>query len=269
MKENFPNPCLPVVLRFEGGYSNDAHDPGGATLNGVIQTVYSAYRRSKGQAVQPVSRMTAAERDDIYRTRFWDAVKGDGLPSGIDMAVFDAGVNSGPARALKWLHASWRRTPAETIRAFSGRRLGFVRSLRIFTYFGKGWSARIAAVEARALRMAAEALSPPASPGGLFAPRPPAPAIVAARLRNHAQSSLARLDDARTAGHVASGGGVAAAAGGGFSGLPWEAALALLAAAGVLAACCYARSAFEHARASAIVEEASAVLQPAVPAVAP
>ena len=52
--------------------------------------------------------MGAAERDEIYRNEYWNAVNGDRLRAGEDLCVFDFAVNSGPARAARSLASLWR-----------------------------------------------------------------------------------------------------------------------------------------------------------------
>src|ERR1700722_18553072 len=93
--------ALSQVLRHEGGVCDDPRDPGGRTNCGITQANYDVYRKSKGLPPHDVYLMADNERDDIYRTRYWDAVRGDQLPSGLDYVVFDGAVNSGVAQSVK------------------------------------------------------------------------------------------------------------------------------------------------------------------------
>jgi lysozyme family protein len=105
MRDNF-DASLAATLKFEGNYSNDSGDRGGATMWGVTHIDYDAYRRSHQQDTRDVREMTEAERDDIYRNRYWSVIHGDDLPAGIDFVVWDAGVNSGNSRGANWLNAA-------------------------------------------------------------------------------------------------------------------------------------------------------------------
>jgi lysozyme family protein len=163
MKDNFEK-CLPYTLRYEGGYSNDVGDPGGKTMRGVTWRRYNEYRRDKGLARRPVRECTMDETRDIYRRYYWDAVNGDALPAGPDFAVFDGGVNSGPARGRQWLAQAIRQTdgsPVTVARAVCDIRLAYdMRLTRLWRRFGRGWKARINDVRARAVEMAAAAPQP-------------------------------------------------------------------------------------------------------------
>lgn len=159
MKDNF-SACLAFVLKQEGGYVDNPKDPGGATLNGVTQGSYDLWRRSRGLPLMPVRQMEAAERDLIYRTRYWDLINGDTLAKGVDLAVMDPAVNSGVSRAKAWLAASIGGADIDTIKRICAKRLSFLNGLGTFKVFGKGWTRRVADVEATALKMAAGALSP-------------------------------------------------------------------------------------------------------------
>ena len=157
--------CERSVLAFEGGKVNNPNDPGGRTNQGVIQRVYDGWRRRKGMPLRSVYQMEDAERDDIYRSQYWVAVRGDELPAGVDLAVFDGAVNSGPAQAIKWLQRALGvavdgHIGEATLRALEectdmdalvagicARRLAFMKSLRTWPTFGKGWSRRVAAVQ--------------------------------------------------------------------------------------------------------------------------
>jgi lysozyme family protein len=172
--------CEKTVLAFEGGKVNNPNDPGGRTNEGVIQRVYDGWRRRKGLALRSVYEMEGAERDDIYRNQYWVAVRGDELPAGVDLAVYDGAVNSGPAQATKWLQralgvtvdghigeATLRALEECTdmdglVRKICARRLAFMRALRAWPTFGKGWTRRVAAVQRASLCLAAGAVAPAA-----------------------------------------------------------------------------------------------------------
>ncbi|WP_321337896.1 glycoside hydrolase family 108 protein [Breoghania sp.] len=177
--ENF-SPSLALVLRYEGGFVNNPKDPGGATNYGVTQATYDAFRRSRNMPCVSVRYIAKAERNAIYRREYWDRVAGDGLPAGLDFATFDGGVNSGVSRGAKWLQgalgvakdgkvgmktlaaANGTLERTKVIRDMCAARLSFLHRLTHWKTFGKGWSARVANVEAEASRMALEAVSLPA-----------------------------------------------------------------------------------------------------------
>lgn len=164
-KESFTQ-ALAAVLRHEGGYSNHPDDPGGPTMKGVIQRVYDAWRRSRGLAVRPVREIEDAELKEIYRRQYWDAVRADELPAGIDYVVFDGAVNSGPAQSAKWLQralalpadgqvgevtlnaarAAAETGPSRLVDDICDRRLAMLKALRTWPVFGKGWGRRVADV---------------------------------------------------------------------------------------------------------------------------
>jgi lysozyme family protein len=160
---------LQLVLVHEGGYSNDPRDPGGATMKGVTQRVYDMYRKAKGLTPRSVKSITRDELQDIYKSRYWDMIKGDQLPAGVDYVCFDGAVNSGPVQAGKWLQKALGshyigkidgQVGASTVaaaldhpnhdalvEAICARRLAFLRALKTWRVFGKGWQARVDDVE--------------------------------------------------------------------------------------------------------------------------
>lgn len=153
-----------VTHRWEHGYSDHPRDPGGATQDGVTQRVYDAWRRQKGYPVQSVRKSTEKERLAIYRAQYWDAVKGERLPPGIDLAIYDFAVNSGVVRAVKYLQAALgvkvdgligavtlraaqdayeRGQTAIVLKKIMDGRESFLRGLSTFDAFGKGWMNRV------------------------------------------------------------------------------------------------------------------------------
>ena len=94
---------LAFTLKWEGGYSNNIHDAGGATNFGVTHSVYDTYRHSKHLPFQNVKNITPEEINDIYYNSYWKQAKCAAMPSKVAMTVFDFSVNSGVGRAIKKL----------------------------------------------------------------------------------------------------------------------------------------------------------------------
>jgi lysozyme family protein len=159
---------LALVLAHEGGYVNHPADPGGPTNHGVTQRVYDAYRKLHGQSVQSVKAICTSEVEEIYRKQYWRNIRGDDLPSGLDYAVFDFAVNSGIARAVRYLQravgvkddavmgdetlshviAAYKANPEKLITQYCANRLAFMQGLSIYATFGKGWFRRVMGAKA-------------------------------------------------------------------------------------------------------------------------
>jgi lysozyme family protein len=172
--------CLDEVLRHEGGYADHPRDPGGATNMGITRKTLAGWRKVSPWWNLPKTAIQKLERDEaarIYRASFWERTKASALPPGLDLAVFDYAVNSGPDRAIRALQtevgakADGHLGPltieavrahtaksglAGLIEALGTRRLNFLSRLSTFSTFGKGWTARVAAVQAVALQAAGE-----------------------------------------------------------------------------------------------------------------
>lgn len=172
MQANFAS-SLARVLTSEGGYNNDPQDLGGATNFGITQNTYDEYRTSCALPHQTVKFITQLEVASIYKHKFWDVVSGDSLPTGLDYAVFDFAVNSGPGRAARFLQSivgvnqDGQIGPAtlaainahgvtRTIDDICNRRLVFLEHLPAFGHF-PGWVKRDKSVQAESDREAAAA----------------------------------------------------------------------------------------------------------------
>lgn len=160
MKQNFKQ-IQGWVLAHEGGYVNHPADPGGATNQGITQQTYDGWRRSRGESPRPVKQLLASERDAIYKTQYWNVVRGDDLPSGLDYAVYDFAVNSGAARATKELQRllgvkvdgqlgnitlgaiATRGDLVGLIEQLCEARLRFMKRLKHWKTFGRGWTRRV------------------------------------------------------------------------------------------------------------------------------
>lgn len=165
------NAALTRLLKDEGGYTDHPSDPGGPTNFGI--TLADARRYWKGNAMaDDVRAMPQSVARKIYRERYWNALRCDELPAGVDYAVFDYGVNSGIGRAGKVLRrilklpdrtsvvsedvivAANASAARDVVIAICAERLVFLKSLKTFPVFGRGWTARVGGVRAAALAMA-------------------------------------------------------------------------------------------------------------------
>lgn len=149
-RENFPV-CLPIILKHEGGWADHPKDPGGATMKGITLTTFRRYKPNAGKtALRNISDEDVAR---IYRDGYWDTVGAEALHHGVDLAVFDVSVNSGPGRAKKLLAANATKQGDALIKAICASRMAFLRGLKHWSTFGKGWSRRVADIEARGVAM--------------------------------------------------------------------------------------------------------------------
>jgi lysozyme family protein len=176
--------ALKRVLIHEGGKVDHPKDPGGKTNRGITQRVYNAWLGKSGQQPKDVYGITDAEVEAIYKFQFWDAIKGDYLPDGVGYVVFDGAVNSGSKQSVKWLQRALSFTPDQVdgvlgtitldavnavndhdalIAKIIDRREAFLRALKTFKTFGKGWMRRISDVEQTGQAWAVGSVGPNAS----------------------------------------------------------------------------------------------------------
>ncbi|TWI32727.1 glycoside hydrolase family 108 protein [Paracoccus sulfuroxidans] len=182
MKDNF-DACMTQVFLHEGGYADDPADPGGETNFGISKRSYPE---------ENIKGMTRARAAQIYRRDFWDAVSGDSLPAGLDLLAFDPAVNSGVSRGAKWLQqalgvpddgkigpktiaAARAAHPVAVIDRACDLRLAFLRTLKTWPRYGKGWTARVESIREVATAMAA---SKPAAPVTTPTTSPAAPGFI-------------------------------------------------------------------------------------------
>jgi len=169
MNENWDD-SFAAVLKHEGGFVNHPKDPGGMTNLGVTKAAIEAYLgRTVDEAF--MRSLTPDSVKPFYKSQYWDKIKGDQLPSGVDYAAYDLAVNSGVSRAAKYLQeiagvvadgmigpksleAIKACNPEQMVTALCDMRLDFLKRLPTFDTFGKGWSRRVAEVKDKASGMA-------------------------------------------------------------------------------------------------------------------
>ena len=158
MQKNYDK-CLKAILHHEGGYVNHPKDPGGETNLGVTKRVYEEHGGTKD-----MKDLTVEDVAPIYKKGYWDKMKGDDLPSGLDLCVFDFGVNAGPGRSAKYLQTMIGTVAdggigpntlkavanyveevglEQAVENFQKARQGYYEKLSTFDTFGKGWTRRV------------------------------------------------------------------------------------------------------------------------------
>jgi lysozyme family protein len=147
---------------YERGHDDDPRDPGGRTAEGITQREYDVWRAKHGLPKQDVFNISEDEVRIFYKL-YWDRVRGDELPAGIDFVAAEGSLNSGPSQSAKWLQRALKMNNVDgeigpaTIAAanadtdndlivadYCARRLAFMKGLKTWGHFGKGWSARVA-----------------------------------------------------------------------------------------------------------------------------
>jgi lysozyme family protein len=169
MKQNWEE-ALAHILKYEGGYVDHKLDPGGMTNLGVTKRVWEEWT-GKPATEADMRALTPAMVGPLYKKRYWDAVRGDDLPAGVDLCVFDCAVNAGVGRASRFLQqavgvdadgkigpmtisAVTAKPADEIIEAFCALREAHYKSLSTFDTFGKGWMRRLASVKVESTDMA-------------------------------------------------------------------------------------------------------------------
>ena len=157
---------IEMVLEHEGGYVNHPSDPGGETKYGISKRAYPDV---------DIAELTKDDAADLYKRDYWDRIKGDDLPVGVACVVMDYAVNSGISRASKALQsvcgiangdgfigpaslsAVWttvkNTSEEDVINAVTTQRQEFIRALKIYETFGKGWERRIDETRAKAMEL--------------------------------------------------------------------------------------------------------------------
>ena len=169
MKSNY-QAALDHIFEWEGGFVDHPSDPGGATNMGITIATLQRWRSGRPVTKQDVKDLTRAEASKIYLAYYWDAVRADELPSGLDMVMFDAAVNQGPGKAVrllqeapgvttdgligpKTLGAANDHDAAKTINEFCVLRAMHYTGLSTFPVFGHGWFRRLFSSHAFAVRL--------------------------------------------------------------------------------------------------------------------
>ena len=120
-----------------------------------------------------VKEMTLKTARAIYRSLYWNRLRADALPPGVDLSVFDMGVNTGIRRSARLLQQALgftgekvdgsigpetlatadRFNAPSLVNNLADRQTAYYRSLANFRIFGTGWLRRTNARRNAALAM--------------------------------------------------------------------------------------------------------------------
>lgn len=171
-KETWPF-VFDQVLGHEGGFTDDRRDRGNWTSGkiGVGQLKGTKYGISAmSYPSLDIRNLTTAQARDIYKRDYWDRLKGDRLPEGVDLAAFDYAVNSGVGRAARSLQqlvgvkvdgligpttldAIEDHDPADLVQQLCAERLDYLQTLATWPTYGKGWGSRVSRIKTVGLQM--------------------------------------------------------------------------------------------------------------------
>lgn len=167
--------AVAIVLQHEGGLTDHPDDSGGITNFGIsLRAAMRMGSLADGDGdgdvdAEDIRSLTVEQARAIYRALYWNVVRGDELPEGVDLAVFDWAVNAGPLRAARGLQravgvavdgavgpvtlrAVAAADPVVVVRKVCRLRLEHLRGLKTWGVFGRGWGRRVAEVQEAAER---------------------------------------------------------------------------------------------------------------------
>lgn len=222
--------CARMITKYEGGYGWDKADTGGPTKYGVTCFDLAEHMGQKMDSMTrwaPIVRaMTLETAETIYVTKYANTIRYNELPAGVDVEMFDYGVNSGISRPIRvvrailsvpggtkmdqaLLDAIKKAEPKKLIEAISAERLHFMHAIRggsAWATFGGGWGARVADLRAYALHLAAApgAVAEPIAPDLSNVSTPKAkhgdPAIVSKTVKGTVATSITAAPSGWAAG---------------------------------------------------------------------
>lgn len=86
--------CVAVILREEGGYSDNPNDRGGQTQYGISQRAYPDV---------DIKALTPEKASAIYYRDFWKPMRCEDMPGDVALCVFDTAINCGVSAATLML----------------------------------------------------------------------------------------------------------------------------------------------------------------------
>lgn len=162
-----------IVIGEEGGLSTNPADPGNWTGGGPGAGECRGTKFGIAASAHPnlnIADLTLADAQSMYRDSYWLTVSADSLPAAVALIVFDAAINCGVSRAVKWLQMAagtqadgliGQATLAAVTQAdrntvcseFQAQRLLWMTTLPTWRSFGLGWSRRLCRLPYQSLQL--------------------------------------------------------------------------------------------------------------------
>ena len=164
-----------VLIGEEGGLSLDRADPGNWTRGACGKGVCRGTKFGIAASSHPdldIAALTLVEAQAIYQVSYWTPVRADELPPPLALLVFDAAVNCGVDRSVRWLQlaagvradgdfgsitlAAIHNAPGDgsaLCAEFQAQRLAWMTMLPTWRSFDLGWSRRLCMLPYQALGM--------------------------------------------------------------------------------------------------------------------
>ena len=153
-----------IVVGHEGGYTDNPQDRGNWDSGVIGQGNLKGTKYGISAAAYPsldIVGLTLDAAKAIYLADYWQKAACDLLDPGLALIVFDAAVNNGVGRAVRWLQAAVGVTddgvigdrtkeaiakadPLATLTEVHASRTHFMAGLPTWPTFGKGWARRLA-----------------------------------------------------------------------------------------------------------------------------
>ena len=160
-------------MEREGGFAQLKGDE--TTNHGVTKTTWESYV-GHPVTVKDIQKLTINDILPLYKTKYWNASSCDKLPSGVDGFVFDFAVHSGVGTAIRHLQnivgvlsdGSIGKLTLASVGSMEPKvlldnlykdRMAYIKKLKNYKSFKKGWENRINIVNRFCQKLADESLS--------------------------------------------------------------------------------------------------------------
>lgn len=175
MIDNFDR-CFELTMSIEGGFTDDPRDPGNWTGGKRNKGTLKGTKFGISAASYPhldIKNLTLQDAKNVYKADYWDAVRGDEMPKGLDFILWDVAVNHGPYDAKVWLQSAIgavsdgklgprtmarlaKKDAVEVIKEVCALRGNDYARLKTVSVHGKGWYRRLTSTLVDAVDMARE-----------------------------------------------------------------------------------------------------------------
>ena len=144
---------IDLIIEIEGGDKlvDDPRDPGGLTRYGISQRAFPQ---------EDIRGLTLDRAHELYTQYYWNRVRGDELPWGYALPMFDCAVNQGVGAAVKLMQRSLgikddavfgpitlrtllASNVIDVVPEYMDRRLKRYTETPNYDRFGRGWRKRL------------------------------------------------------------------------------------------------------------------------------